>query len=104
MITYSVLSNIIRADGSPKYSMVMLVIGAIINIILDPIFIFVFDMGVKGGAVATVIGQVVSFVIAILYIKKIKSVNLTKMILNLIKIYLEYYLWDYHLLLHSLPF
>lgn len=78
MITYSVLSNIIRADGSPKYSMVMLVIGAIINIILDPIFIFVFDMGVKGGAVATVIGQVVSFVIAILYIKKIKSVNLTK--------------------------
>lgn len=78
MIVYSALSNIIRADGSPKYSMIMLVIGAIINIILDPIFIFVFDMGVKGGAIATVIGQVVSFVIALLYLKRIKSVKLTK--------------------------
>ena len=78
MITYSALSNIIRADGSPKYSMIMLVIGAIINIILDPIFIFIFDMGVKGGAIATVIGQVVSFVIALLYLKRIKSVKLTK--------------------------
>ena len=78
MIVYSSLSSIIRADGSPKYSMIMLVIGAIINIILDPIFIFKFDMGVKGGAIATVIGQIVSFVIAILYIRKIKSVKLTK--------------------------
>lgn len=78
MIFYSVLSNIIRADGSPKYSMIMLVIGAIINIILDPIFIFGFDMGVKGGAIATVIGQVVSFIIAIMYLKKIKSVTLNK--------------------------
>ncbi len=78
MIIYSVLSSIIRADGSPKYSMMMLVIGAIINIILDPIFIFVFDMGVKGGALATVIGQIVSFVIAIFYLKKTKSVNLNK--------------------------
>lgn len=78
MLMYSSLSNIIRADGSPKYSMFMLVIGAIINIILDPIFIFKFNMGVKGGAIATVIGQVVSFIIAILYLKKIKSVKLTK--------------------------
>ena len=50
MIIYSSLSSIIRADGSPKYSMIMLVIGALINIVLDPIFIFVFNMGVKGGA------------------------------------------------------
>lgn len=78
MIIYSSLASIIRADGSPKYSMIMLVIGAVINIILDPIFIFKFDMGVKGGAIATVIGQVVSFIIAILYIRKIKSVKLTK--------------------------
>ena len=78
MLIYSSFSSIIRADGSPKYSMIMLVIGAIINIILDPIFIFGFDMGVKGGAIATVIGQFVSFVIAIIYLGKIKSVKLTK--------------------------
>lgn len=78
MITYSSLSSIIRADGSPKYSMIMLVIGAILNIILDPIFIFIFNMGVKGGALATVIGQIVSFLIAIAYIKKIKSVKVSK--------------------------
>ena len=78
MITYSSLSSIIRADGSPAYSMIMLVIGAIINIILDPIFIFGFHMGVKGGALATVIGQIISFIIAIFYIKKIKSVTIEK--------------------------
>ena len=78
MLIYSALSNIIRADGSPKYSMIMLVIGAVINIILDPIFILGFNMGVKGGAIATVIGQAVSFLIAIIYIGKIKSVKLTK--------------------------
>lgn len=78
MIIYSVLSSIIRADGNPKYSMIMLVVGAIINIILDPIFIFGFNMGVFGGALATVIGQIVSFIIAILYIPKIKSVKLEK--------------------------
>lgn len=78
MLIYSSLSSIIRADGSPKYSMIMLVIGAIINIILDPIFIFGFNMGVQGGALATIIGQIISFIIAILYLKKIKSVKLEK--------------------------
>ena len=78
MLIYSSFSSIIRADGSPKYSMIMLVIGAIINIILDPIFIFRFNMGVKGGALATIIGQIVSFVIAIIYLFKIKSVKLTR--------------------------
>ena len=78
MIIYSGLSQIIRADGSPKYSMVCLLVGAILNIILDPIFIFTFDMGVAGGAIATVIGQIVSFIISIFYIPKIKSVKLTR--------------------------
>ena len=77
-LIYSELSNTIRADGSPKYTMFMLMIGAIINIILDPIFIFGFKLGVKGGAIATVIGQIVSFIIAIIYIPKIKSVKLSK--------------------------
>ena len=78
MIFYSSLSNIIRADGSPRYSMMMLVVGAIINIILDPIFIFVFNKGVAGGAIATVIGQFISFVLAIIYVRKFKSIKLTK--------------------------
>lgn len=78
MIVYSGLSQIIRADGSPKYSMVCLLVGAILNIILDPIFIFTFNMGVAGGAIATIIGQIVSFVIALFYISKIKSVKISK--------------------------
>lgn len=78
MIIYSSLSQLIRADGSPKYSMTLLVIGAIINIILDPIFIFGFHLGVKGGAYATIIGQIVSFVMAILYLRKTKTVKLDR--------------------------
>lgn len=78
VIVYSALSNIIRADGSPRYSMIMLVSGAIINIILDPIFIFLFNMGVEGGALATVIGQIISFIIAVSYIPRIKSIKLEK--------------------------
>lgn len=78
MIIYSALSQLIRADGSPKYSMVLLVVGAILNIILDPIFIFTFNMGVKGGAIATVIGQIVSFIMATLYLRRVKSVKLEK--------------------------
>lgn len=78
MITYSAIASIIRADGSPKYSMILLVVGAIINIILDPILIFTFNMGVKGGAIATVIGQIVSCIMALIYIPKIKSVKLEK--------------------------
>lgn len=77
MIIYTALSSIIRADGSPKYSMALLVIGAIINIILDPIFIFKFKLGVAGGAYATIIGQIVSFIIAIIYLKKMKNFKLT---------------------------
>lgn len=78
MITYSAISSIIRADGSPKYSMILLVVGAIINIILDPVFIFGLNMGVTGGAIATIIGQLVSCIMALVYIPKIKSVKLEK--------------------------
>lgn len=78
MITYTGLAAIIRADGSPKYSMFCLVIGAILNIILDPIFIFGFDMGVEGGTLATIIGQIVSFIIAMAYLSKMKNFHFTK--------------------------
>jgi putative MATE family efflux protein len=72
------LNSIIRADGSPKYAMTSMVIGAILNTILDPIFIFVFNKGVEGAAVATVISQIVTFVLNILYIRKFKSIKITK--------------------------
>ncbi len=78
MIIYTGLASIIRADGSPKYSMFCLLAGAILNIILDPVFIFGFNMGVAGGALATIIGQIVSTVIALAYIPKIKSIKLEK--------------------------
>ena len=78
MIIYTGLTAIIRADNSPKYSMSCLLVGAIINLILDPIFIFKFNMGVKGGALATIIGQIISSIMAIMYIPKIKTVDLKK--------------------------
>ena len=83
MILYTGLAAFIRADGSPKYSMICLVIGAIINIILDPVFIFGFKMGVAGGALATVIGQIVSAFIALVYLKHPRSIHLTRQDLRL---------------------
>ena len=78
MMIGTTLNSIIRADGSPKYSMTSMVAGAILNVILDPIFIFVFKMGVQGAAIATIISQFVTFFLNILYIKKLKSVTITK--------------------------
>ncbi len=72
------LNSIIRADGSPKYAMTSMLTGAILNIILDPIFIFVFHMQVKGAAIATVISQIVTFIMNIAYLRKFKSITLTK--------------------------
>lgn len=78
MMIGTTLNSIIRADGNPKYSMTSMVTGAILNTILDPIFIFVFKMGVEGAAIATVISQGVTFLMNILYIKKFKSITLNK--------------------------
>lgn len=74
-IITTVLNSVIRADGSPKYSMVSMISGAVINCILDPIFIFVLKLGVEGAALATVIAQVISFIINILYVRKFKSID-----------------------------
>lgn len=74
----SAMSSVIRASGAPKYSMISTLIGAVINIILDPIFIFIFDMGVTGAAIATIIGQIVSAVLAGFYFRKPKLIKLTK--------------------------
>ena len=72
------LNSIIRADGSPKYAMTSMVAGAVLNTILDPIFIFVFKMGVEGAAIATVISQFVTFILNVIYIKKFKSITMNK--------------------------
>ena len=72
------LNSIIRADGSPKYSMASMLAGAILNTILDPIFIFVFHKGVAGAAIATVISQILTFVLNVAYIKRFKSIELDK--------------------------
>lgn len=78
LIGTNVLSNMIRADGSPKYSMACMLVGAAMNTILDPIFIFIFSMGVAGAAWATVIGQVGSFVVGAIYLKNFKHVQLER--------------------------
>lgn len=72
------MNSVIRADGSPAVSMISMLTGAILNIVLDPIFIFAFHWGIRGAAWATVIGQVVSFIISVWYYFKPKSFQLTK--------------------------
>ncbi len=74
----NVMNSMIRADGSPAYAMAAMCTGAILNIILDPICIFVLDWGIKGAAIATVVGQVASFIICLIYFFKPKSFRLTK--------------------------
>ena len=69
----NVMNSMIRADGSPGFAMKAMVMGAIINIILDPIFIFLLKWGIAGAAWATAIGQVVSFAICAIYFFKPKS-------------------------------
>lgn len=70
--------NLIRSDGSPRYSMVVIVTGAVINTCLDPLFIFGFHWGIAGGAAATVIGQAVSCVMAAVYLTRFRTMKLTK--------------------------
>ncbi len=72
------MNPIIRADGNPKFAMVSTLVGAVINIILDPIFIFVFKWGMMGAAVATVIGQIATAVLAIWYLCNTKVVRIKK--------------------------
>ena len=72
------LNSIIRADGSPKYSMTSMLAGAVLNTILDPIFIFIFHKGVEGAAFATLISQILTFVLNVAYVKRFKSIKLDK--------------------------
>mgnify|MGYP001278402310 CR=1 FL=1 len=70
------MNPIIRSDGSPKFAMLSTLVGAILNIILDPIFIFIFKWGMMGAAVATVIGQFVTAALSVLYLLNMKAVRL----------------------------
>lgn len=74
----SVMNSMIRADGSPTYAMAAMLTGAIINIILDPIFIFLLKWGIAGAAWATAIGQVASFLVCAVYFLKPKNFRLSK--------------------------
>ena len=79
---FLILSNggahLVRADGSPRYSMMCNLTGAIINTILDPLFIFGFDMGMEGAALATIAGQIVSAFMVVQYLRNYKSGRIEK--------------------------
>ena len=77
-ILCNMMNSIIRADGSPSWAMGAMLAGAITNILLDPLFIFTLDMGMTGAALATVIGQGVSFVCSFVYLFRTKTFRLSK--------------------------
>lgn len=78
IILSSGCGHLIRADGSPKYAMICNLSGAIINAILDPIFIFGLNMDMAGAALATVIGQVFAFLMAVRYLRRYKTVKILR--------------------------
>lgn len=78
MMVCATINSVIRVDGNPKYAMISMLIGSILNVILDAVFIFVFDLGVKGAAIATVISQIVSFLLNVIYLKKLKNIELKR--------------------------
>ena len=75
MMIPGALNSMIRADGSSKYAMFSMALGAVINTIFDPVFIFVFHMGVQGAAIATVMGQVASFIVSVIYLPRFKTLR-----------------------------
>ena len=72
------MNPVIRSDGSPKFAMAATLSGAAVNIVLDPIFIFVFKWGMMGAAVATVLGQVLTAALSVWYLCHMKAVQLEK--------------------------
>lgn len=69
------MNPVIRADGNPKFAMLSTLAGAAANIVLDPVFIFVFKWGMMGAAVATVIGQIITAILAVWYIRHMKTIR-----------------------------
>lgn len=81
-------SHLIRADGSPAYSMLCTVSGAVLNILLDALFMYGFRWGIQGAAFATIIGQFVSFLLCVLYFPKMKSFRFSAGLLGIKAVYL----------------
>lgn len=74
----SALASIIRADGNPKFTMKCMMLGAGINLVLDPVFIFCLHMGVVGAAIATVLGQAVAGTLCLLHLRRLQSVRIER--------------------------
>lgn len=70
------INSVIRADGSPGFAMGSMLVGSVLNIILDPIFMFALGLGIKGAALATVISQIISFALNVFRLRKLKSIKL----------------------------
>lgn len=83
MIIGTTLNSIIRADGSPKYAMFTMIFGAALNIILDYILMYPYNMGIKGAAIATIISQIATAILNVIYMKKFKSIKFNKSVLKL---------------------
>lgn len=83
MMIGTTLNSIIRADGSPKFAMGSMIAGALLNIVLDYILIFIIQMGVRGAAIATIISQICTAVLNITHLRKMKNVKITKKSLKL---------------------
>ncbi len=75
-------STLIRADGSPTFSMISTSVGAVLNVGLDALFMYVFHWGIAGAAIATVIGQIVSALLVFGYMRRFQSVKLTRSLLR----------------------
>lgn len=76
-LVQNTLASIIRADGSPKYAMGAMLVGAVLNIIGDPVAIFLLDLGIQGAAYATILGQFVSFCICAAYLARSKTFRIS---------------------------
>ncbi len=78
MTVGTALNSLIRADGSPRFAMASMILGAVINTVFDPIFIFVFDWGIQGAAIATILGQMASFLLSLFYLRRFRNVTLRR--------------------------
>lgn len=82
-------NNTIRSEGNPKVAMFTMIISAILNVILDPILIFYYNLGVKGAAIATVCAQIVSAMVVFIYYKSGKSeIKITGLLMRLKRNYI----------------
>lgn len=77
------INGSIRADGSPKFAMGCTLAGAITNLIMDPVLIFGLNMSVKGAAIATIMGQILTFIMSVLYLLKTKNFKIEKKLIQL---------------------